>query len=91
MQGEQNTVRDAGHPEWIRAESGANVPKAGDDTDSSIPAAESNLYIFYHYQAACTDMMGAALRQADSIDRIVRSVLKADDKGTAPVRTALPD
>lgn len=88
---EQNMSRNTGHAAWIRTETGEAVPEMRFNTDSTIPALESNQYIYEHYHASCMDMMAAAVRQADRIDMIIRSILEADSDGNVRTAAALSD
>ena len=88
MKEEQHKVRDTGHPEWIRKAAGTDARDVRDSSDSTIPARDSNRYVFENYHASYSAIMDASIRQADRIDGLLKASLDAEAQGAARISTA---
>ena len=61
MKEEQHKVRETGHPEWIRKAAGTDARDVRDSSDSTIPARDSNRYVFENYHASYSAIMDASI------------------------------
>ena len=88
MKEEQHKVRETGHPEWIRKAAGTDARDVRDSSDSTIPARDSNRYVFENYHASYSAIMDASIRQADRVGGLLKAALDAEAQGAARISTA---